>query len=142
METETETVLWCIGAEEMALSRLDQHTGMGGTPRQFLTVKLRRRLQPEGAGAVGIVLTLRQVLIQRLAEQAPAVRGVLAVAAQGLLVVALAVAVFYVVAISSGHVTLKRQKLNDIAEATELHMSGRGQMPRFLERLDERASTR
>ena len=52
-----------------------------------------------------------------------------------LLVVALAVAVFYVVAISSGHVTLKRQKLNDIAEATELHMSGRGQMPRFLERL-------
>ena len=59
-----------------------------------------------------------------------------------LLVVALAVAVFYVVAISSGHVTLKRQKLNRIAEATEQHMSGRGQMPRFLERLDERASTR
>ena len=58
-----------------------------------------------------------------------------------LLVVALAVAVFYVVAISSGHVTLKRQKLNDIAEATELHMSGRGQVPRFLERLDDRAST-
>ncbi|MFT3887229.1 MAG: hypothetical protein QM713_03580 [Arachnia sp.] len=58
-----------------------------------------------------------------------------------LLIIALAVSVFYVVAISSGHVTLKRQKLNEIAEAAELHMSGRGQVPRFLERLDERVSS-
>ncbi|MBK7821539.1 MAG: hypothetical protein IPJ61_10820 [Tessaracoccus sp.] len=59
-----------------------------------------------------------------------------------LLVILLAVAVFLVVAVSSGHVTLKRQKLNELAEAAEMHMNGRGQVPRFIERLEERIDER
>ncbi len=59
-----------------------------------------------------------------------------------LLVILLAVAVFLVVAVSSGHVTLKRQKLNQLAEAAEMHMSARGQVPRFIERIEERVSAR
>ncbi|AQP46590.1 hypothetical protein BW730_02615 [Tessaracoccus aquimaris] len=55
-----------------------------------------------------------------------------------LLILVAAAAVFLVVGVSSGHVRVKHQRVEQIALAADQRLNGRGEVPQFLQRLDNR----
>ncbi len=53
-------------------------------------------------------------------------------------VLALAAGVFLIVAVSSGHLSVRHRRIERIARQADLHLNAKGQVPQFLRRLDER----
>lgn len=56
-----------------------------------------------------------------------------------LLALILAIGLLVVVAVSAGHLEVKEPRLERAIDEANRHLSGTGEVPRFLERLDERA---
>lgn len=55
-----------------------------------------------------------------------------------ILVLAAAAAVFIVVGVSSGHVRVKHERVEQFAVEANERMNGKGDVPQFLQRLDQR----
>lgn len=55
-----------------------------------------------------------------------------------LLILVAAAAVFLVVGVASGHVRVKHQRVEQIALEANQRLNGRGEVPQFLQRLDNR----
>ena len=53
-------------------------------------------------------------------------------------VLALAAGVFLIVAVSSGHLSVRHRRIERISREANLHLNAEGQVPQFLRRLDER----
>ncbi len=58
------------------------------------------------------------------------------------IIVLIAVAVGFVVAVSSGRFQLKDERVERIVVETNQRLNAKGQVPQFLRRLDERAEGR
>lgn len=56
-----------------------------------------------------------------------------------LLSLILAVGLLVVVAVSAGRLEVKEPRLGRVIDEANRHLSGTGEVPKFLERLDERA---